>query len=168
MLRKDSDPLDERDRVCALSEHRPRFHFSGEVTQAHILDRIFCTPSELHDPANKIYLRADLHRIWDQREFNILCDGSIQWSRHVSNSELSRLGISRDSRLHYSLLTKERIAYLNRREQNYGAFRQKADLAMQAEREQKQSSQRLGIPHEEGASNRDVKKVPQRRVKLRI
>ena len=94
-------------------------------------------------------------------------DGRICWGREISDKELARLGLTRQASLHPALLTNERISYLNRREQNYHSFRQKADLAKSTEREAKKESDKLGLPHAEGSSNRPKGGVVPRKAKLR-
>lgn len=146
--------VDERDPVCCLSGHVPRFPSSGEVASAHVRDQLFCTPVQRYDLNNRIWLRSDLHRLWDNREFNITGDGRVVWTRQISSDELAKLGLNQDSRLNPCLLTKERIAYLNQREQNYGSFRIAADLASCKERELRDASKQRGLPFKAGDSNR--------------
>ena len=90
------------------------------------------------------------------------------WSRHIADNELGRLGLSREARLNTAQLTKGRVKYLNRRENNYYAFRQQADLAKVTERETKKDSDNRGLPHAEGSSNRSKGGVVPRKVKLRV
>ena len=146
--------VDERDTICCLSGHVPRYPSSGEVASAHILDQIFCTPFQRYDAANQIWMKSDLHRIWDNREFNIIGDGRVVWTRQISSEELAKLGLNHESRLNPCLLTKERIAYLNQREQHYGSFRIKSDLASANEKELKDASKKRGLPFQAGDSNR--------------
>ena len=146
--------VDERDQICCLSGHVPRFPSSGEVAACHILDQIFCTPVQRYDTDNKVWMRSDLHRIWDNREFNIIGDGRVIWTRPINSNELAILGMNQESRLNPCLLTKGRIAYLNLREQHYGSFRIKSDLASAKEKELKDASKKRGLPFKQGDSNR--------------
>ena len=105
--------------TCCLSGFHDA-NRSGAVVSAHVHDRIFCEAEGDHEGAvshhNRIWLRADLHALFDARRFTFKPDtGEMISSLNVTERVALGLPATGTLFLDASLLTPERCGYISRR-----------------------------------------------------
>ena len=112
--------------TCCLSGFHDA-NRSGAVVSAHVHDRIFCETEGDHEGAvshhNRIWLRADLHALFDARRFTFKPDtGELICS--LTEKDRRALGLQPTGTLYLdsSLLTEQRCAYLRRRIFSWAEF----------------------------------------------
>ena len=116
-------PFNPRAEVCWLSGLRDQDGVAGTIDRAHIVDEVLLGPRDdeaRYSPHNTLRMHATLHRVWDARQMTIHPDGSITTA--LQDSDLTKLGISRKSRLPPECLTERRVAFLKARCNGWNEF----------------------------------------------
>lgn len=98
------------DENITAHPNAPRGWLQSTIERAHILPRAHCTSKENDDPNNRIFMRADLHRLFDGGWFEVLENGMISWDEETPRSIKARYGASR-----VDLYNPEKHAYMKRR-----------------------------------------------------
>ena len=108
----------ERLPICAVTRYWDSQR-SGVVHSCHIVDA--CLASMMDDPAavlydrnNRIWLRSDLHHLWDQRIIQFDSETGLLTST-LPKESLLKLGIKPNSGIAVELLTEQRKRFLGLR-----------------------------------------------------
>lgn len=131
--------FDERAEQCWLSGLVDPDGVGGFIDRCHIVDEVLLGPGDdeaRYSPNAQIRLHKTLHAAWDARQITIHSDGSI--STALPDSQLTKMGINRRSRLPPTTLNPRRVAFLKARPNGWCEFMLQSQSRKAQRREAKQ------------------------------
>ena len=127
-------PWNERTVYCWVLKRKAIFQDDKTIDSAHILDQIFCSPTQDYDFSNRLRLSNFLHNLYDERLIYFDLNGVLK-SDVLSKEYLQSIGIPKNASLPRECLTDARVEYLKQRINDYHLYQYNKQLRLHEKRE---------------------------------